>query len=147
MTRYCDGCRQHRPIRDFDLGGGYFSATCRACSHERASTEKLATRSARHAQIASREAERRALIVTLVKVDAGIVELADRQLPSQTSALERQRRSVIAALVKIDAEIAELRARPSGSAPFERVEPADVLDGADADAASDAVDADLGFGD
>lgn len=66
-------------------------------------------------------------------------QLTRAQRHEQIVSLERQRRTLIAALVKIDAEIAELRGRPAPtSAAFERVEPSEVLDGADND---------LGFGD
>ena len=83
MTRYCDSCKLHRPLRDFDLGGGQLSSKCLACAQERSRTEGQEARSQRLAEIASLEKERRSLIASLVKIDARIAELRAR--PSATS--------------------------------------------------------------
>lgn len=116
MTRYCATCRQQRPLREFDLGGGQLSTTCLGCAHERLRTEDHLSRSQRNAQIETLEKRRRELIAALVKIDAEIADL--RAQPSQTRTLElaaseKRRRELIAALVKIDAEIADLHARPT----------------------------------
>jgi hypothetical protein len=88
VTRYCDSCKLHRPLRDFDLGGGQLSSKCLACTQERSRTESQEARNQRHAEIAALEKERRALIASLVKIDARIAELRVR--PSATSsAFER----------------------------------------------------------
>ncbi len=75
MTRYCASCRLHRPLRDFDLGGGQLSSTCLACAHERSRTEDHVARSQRHAKIAALEKDRRALVNALATIDAEIAEL------------------------------------------------------------------------
>ena len=78
MTRYCDSCRLHRSLRDFDLGSGQLSSTCLACVHERTRLENQDARSQRLAQIAALETQRRELISALGKLDAEIAELRGR---------------------------------------------------------------------
>jgi len=142
VTRFCDRCQLHLPLRDFDLGSGQLSSICLACVQERTRTEDHVARSRRKAQIAELEEQRQELIVALGKIDKQIAETPPSR-KSQIPALEKQRRSLIAALVKIDGQIAELRARPSStSASFVRVEPSDIFEGAE-----DSVDSDLGFSD
>lgn len=81
MTRFCDACRQHRPIREFDLGDGQVQATCRGCTGERPRAPALMTRAQRNEQVAALERQRRSLIAALVKIDAEIAELRGRAAP------------------------------------------------------------------
>jgi hypothetical protein len=81
VTRHCATCRQPRPLKDFDLGGGEVSSTCLECVGERARTERRSARLGRAAKIASLESQRRSLIATLWKVDAEIAELRGRPAP------------------------------------------------------------------
>ena len=75
MTRPCATCRQQRPLREFDLGGGQLSTTCLGCAHTRLRTEDHRARSQRNAQIAALERRRRELIASLVKIEAEIADL------------------------------------------------------------------------
>ena len=83
MTRFCASCRQQRPIRDFDLGGGQLSTTCLGCADERLRTEDHRARGQRNAQLAALEKRRRELIAALVKIDAEIADLRARPTPSR----------------------------------------------------------------
>lgn len=83
MTRHCATCRQQRPLRDFDLGGGQLSTTCLGCSNERLRTEDHRARTQRNAQIAALESRRREMIVALVKIDAEIADLRARPTPAR----------------------------------------------------------------
>lgn len=141
MTRLCETCREQRPLREYDLGGGQLSVTCHGCADERLRTEDHRARSQRRARIAELERHRRELIAALVKVDAEIADFRARPTPTRITLddggevdvafadgcgiadpirrrariadLERHRRELIASLVKVDAEIADLRARPT----------------------------------
>ena len=83
MTRHCATCRQQRPLREFDLGGGQLSTTCFVCAHERLRTEDHRARSQRNAQIATLESRRREMIAALVKIDAEIADLRARPTPQR----------------------------------------------------------------
>ncbi|HSX22290.1 MAG TPA: hypothetical protein VLE97_05895 [Gaiellaceae bacterium] len=85
MLRSCASCQQPRPLRDFDLGGGQFSATCLDCASERARTDAKLSRSERAAKLVALETQRRSLIAALVKVDAEIATLRDRPSRPQIS--------------------------------------------------------------
>lgn len=82
MTRPCATCRQQRPLREFDLGGGQLSTTCLSCAHERLRTEDHRARSQRTAKIASLEKRRREMIAALVKIEAEIADLKVRPRPT-----------------------------------------------------------------
>lgn len=81
MQRLCATCRQQRPLREFDLGGGQLSSTCLGCSQERLRTEDQRARVERASQIAALERRRRELIAALVKIDAEIADLRARPTP------------------------------------------------------------------
>ncbi len=81
VTRSCVTCRQARPLRDFDLGGGQMSTTCLDCVASRARKEERLTRAGRAAKIAALEGQRRSLIAALVKIDAEIAALRARPMP------------------------------------------------------------------
>lgn len=83
MTRHCATCRQPRPLREFDLGGGQLSTTCLGCSNERLRKEDHRARTQRHAQIATLENRRREMIAALVKIDAEIADLRGRPSPAR----------------------------------------------------------------
>ena len=84
MTRLCDTCRQHHPLRDFDLGGGQLSATCVTCAHERLRTEDQQARSRRNERIATLERRRREMIAALMKIDGEIADLRVHSRPTPT---------------------------------------------------------------
>lgn len=74
MERYCETCRRHRPIRDFDLGADSevrLGETCRACAGARDHAEDLRVRE----RILALERQRRTLIASLVKIDGEIAAL------------------------------------------------------------------------
>lgn len=81
VTRSCATCRQARPLRDFDLGGGQLSTTCLECVGERARTQERLSRQERNSKIAALESQRRSLIAALVKIDAEIATLRSRPTP------------------------------------------------------------------
>ena len=81
MQRPCATCRQQRPLREFDLGGGQLSSTCLTCADTRLRTEDDRARLQRNAQIAALERRRRELIAALVKIDAEIADLRARPTP------------------------------------------------------------------
>ena len=83
MTRHCATCRQQRPLRDFDLGGGQLSTTCLGCSNERLRTEDHRARTQRNEQIAKLESRRREMIASLVKIDAEIADLRACPTPAR----------------------------------------------------------------
>jgi hypothetical protein len=82
VTRFCAGCKQQRPLREFDLGGGQLSTTCLGCADERLRTEDHRARRERNEQIAALEKRRRELIAALVKIDAEIADLTVRARPT-----------------------------------------------------------------
>jgi len=82
VTRFCATCKQQRPLREFDLGGGQLSTTCLGCADERLRTEDHRARSQRNEQIAALEKRRRELIAALVKIDAEITDLTVRARPT-----------------------------------------------------------------
>ncbi len=83
MMRHCATCRQQRPLREFDLGGGQVSTTCVGCSNERLRTEDHRARALRNAQITALETRRREMIAALVKIDAEIADLRARPTPTR----------------------------------------------------------------
>jgi hypothetical protein len=120
VRRFCAGCKQQRPIREFDLGTAQLSRICLGCADARLRTEAPSDRSHRAAQITTLEQHRRELYASLVIIDAQIADLRASALPhaqahTQVAALERRRRELIAALVNTDAQIADLHARPTPS--------------------------------
>ena len=84
VTRSCATCRQQRPLREFDLGGGQLSATCLGCAHEKLRTEDQRARSQRNAQIAALEKRRREMIAALVKLEAEITDLRVSARPTSS---------------------------------------------------------------
>jgi hypothetical protein len=78
MNRLCETCREQRPLREFDLGGGQLSSVCLGCADERLRTEDHLERTHRRARITELERRRRELIASLVKVDAEIADLRAR---------------------------------------------------------------------
>lgn len=83
MLRLCETCRQQRPLREFDLGGGQLRAVCSGCAEARLRTEGHRARVERNAQIAVLERRRRELIASLVKIDAEIANLRARPTPTR----------------------------------------------------------------
>lgn len=74
MQRFCETCRRHRPLRDFDLGADgeeRLGEACRSCAGERGRAEDLRARE----KIVALERQRRTLIASLVKIDAEIAVL------------------------------------------------------------------------
>ncbi len=74
VTRFCEACQRHRPLREFDLSSEHPVATCFSCVRARTSDAAPARRE----QLAALERQRRSLIATLVKLDAEIADLRTR---------------------------------------------------------------------
>lgn len=85
MTRFCEGCRRSRHLREFDLREGQPGATCRDCARESDTTSDHRARAERHEQLAALERQRRSLIAALVKIDAEIAALRGRPSSSSSS--------------------------------------------------------------
>lgn len=78
MTRFCTSCRAHRPLREFDLGGGQLSTICTECADARIRSEDQRARNLRNAKIATLEQRHRELVAELVRIDAELVDLRPR---------------------------------------------------------------------
>jgi hypothetical protein len=108
VTRFCIGCRQPRPLREFDLSSGTFSTTCIGCSNS-SSTPAQTNRAPapavagvdEHAALLSARAQQR--------LDE---QHARRQRKAQLAMLEKHRRELLAPVIKLDFEIKALRSQP-----------------------------------
>ena len=69
----CTSCRQQLPLREFDLGGGQFSASCAACADERLRTEDAEQRGQRLIKLEVLEKQRSEMVVALLKIDGEII--------------------------------------------------------------------------
>ena len=84
MKERCASCRQQLPLREFDLGGGQFSASCSSCADERLRNEDAEERSRRLIKLEVLEKQRAEMVVALLKIDGEIADLRPRVRPRLT---------------------------------------------------------------